>query len=85
MARAAIFAALLLCLAAIARAEGDVIDLTTETFDKVIEDNEYVLVEFFAPYVSCLLLFSSSMSFSLSVCASVCLCVCVCVALFLSL
>ena len=51
MARAAVFAALVLCLAAFAAAEGDVLDLTTDTFDKTIEDNEFVLVEFFAPYV----------------------------------
>jgi len=50
MARAAVFAALVLCLAAFAAAEGDVLDLTTDTFDKTIEDNEFVLVEFFAPW-----------------------------------
>lgn len=37
-------------LAAGVHAEGDVVDLTDDTFDDVVKSKPFVLVEFFAPW-----------------------------------
>lgn len=51
MMRSVFVALVLACAVACVAAEGDVLDLTAADFDKTVADNEFVLVEFFAPYV----------------------------------
>ncbi len=41
---------LVICLAALALADGDVVVLTDNTFDQVIKENHAVMVKFFAPW-----------------------------------
>lgn len=54
MARFLVLAILAFCLVSLARADGNVVDLTPDNFDQVVDGSKPVFVEFFAPWYSIL-------------------------------